>query len=74
MKPLTIHTDRRIFQVTEIDGETYLCNLEHLRVNFDRKLIAAENGRVKQIKHYWNTNLRVVAIKYAIEMIELAKR
>ncbi len=30
--PKTIKTDERIFRITNFDGDTFLCNLEHIEL------------------------------------------
>lgn len=45
-KPTTVKTFSRIFKITNFDGDTFLCNLDHLKV---------ENLKdIKYLWHLWN--------------------
>lgn len=73
MKQKTIRTDERIFEVTNSEGETYLCNLNHFKLDSEGKLLTNEGVSVRLIRHYWNNTLKKIAKRDVKEMI-LAQR
>ena len=72
-KPKTIRTDQRIFEVTNSEGETYLCNLNHFKLDSEGKLLTKREVSVRLIRHYWNNTLKKIAKRDVKEMI-LAQR
>lgn len=62
MKPQTIKTDQRIFEVTNSEGETYLCNLDHFKLdNRGKELLTDEGFSIRLLKHYWNNTFKKIA-------------
>lgn len=62
MKPKTIKTDQRVFQVKNFEGDLpYLCNLEHLNLSKNGSLLGADKEHIVQIRHIWNGKLKVIS-------------
>ena len=68
-KPKTIKTNERIFEVTNYEGETYLCNLNHLSLSKQEGLIGANKEPLVRVKHYWNNTFKVIGKIHVKEMI-----
>lgn len=73
MIPTTIKTTNRIFQVTDLEANTYLCNLDTLSINSKGLLVGANGVKIAQIKHYWNNKFKVINKHDVKEMIFLNK-
>lgn len=73
-KPKTIKTNQRIFEVTNSEGETYLCNLNHFKLDSEGKeLLTNEGYSIVLLKHYWNNALKKIAKRDVKDMV-LAQR
>jgi hypothetical protein len=69
MKPKTIRTDTRIFEVTNYEGETYLCNLKHFKLSTKQGLLGYNKEPLVQVRHYWNNTFKVIGKIHVKEMI-----
>lgn len=67
---MTIKTNERIFEVTNFEGEIYLCNLNHFNLNKRGKLVGKNSEEIKRLRHYWNNNLTTI---FASEVKEMLK-
>jgi len=65
----TIKTDQRIFEVTNYNGDVYLCNLGHFNIDAKGNLFGAENEPILKIRHYWNNSLKKTSKKAVVSMI-----
>lgn len=74
MKPKTIKTDQRIFEVTNYEGDLpYLCNLEHFNLSKGGSLLGTNNEAIVRVRHYWNNTFKKIGKVHVKEMI-LAQR
>ncbi len=73
MKPNTIKTNQRIFEVTNVEGEIFLCNLEHFKLNLKGSLVDYDMNEIVRVRHYWNNSLLKLGKIHVKEMI-LAQR
>lgn len=70
MKPKTIKTDQRIFEVTNVEGDTpYLCNLNHFKIGENGSLLGANNEAIVRVRHYWNNTFKKIGKVHIKEMI-----
>ena len=69
MIPKTIKTNRRIFEVTNCEGETFLCNLEHFKLGARGNLLDCDNNEIVRVKHYWNNTFKKIGKIHIKEMI-----
>lgn len=71
MKPKTIRTDQRIFEVTDSEGETYLCNLDHFKLDSKGKELLTNGGNsIVLLRHYWNNTFKKIGKVHVKEMIQ----
>lgn len=70
MTPKTINTDERVFEVTNFEDETYLCNLGHFTLGKRGNLTGANGEEIKRLRHYWNNNLTSIGKVEVKEMLE----
>ena len=62
MIPTTIRTNERIFEVSDSEGNIYLCNLDHFKLDSGRKeLLTKEGNPIRLLKHYWNNTFKKIA-------------
>lgn len=70
MKPKTIKTNQRIFEVTNVEGDTpYLCNLEHFNLSKNGSLLGVNNETIVRVRHYWNNTFKKIGKVHIKEMI-----
>lgn len=74
MKPNTIKTNQRIFEVTNSEGEIFLCNLEHFKLNLKGSLVDYDMNEIVRVRHYWNNSLLKLGKIHVKEMILAQKK
>lgn len=67
---MLIETSERIFRVVTFEGETKLCNLEHLNIFHGTLMFGGD--AIKGIEHYWNHDFKTIGKKDVMEMIKLS--
>lgn len=75
MKPKTIKTDQRIFQVKNFEGdEPYLCNLNHFSLSDKGALLGYNKEPLVIVSHYWNFTFKKIGKIHVKEMILAHKK
>jgi len=61
-KPKTIKTNERIFKILSFDGETFLSNLEHIKLK--------DLEQIKKVSHLWDFKFQPFGKRQLKTMIE----